>query len=225
VNVIPAVEIETDTGEILGYFVNHKDKNLIKMIQDHAKRNEGKVKDWCRKLSREGYKVSLEEIKRKFPAKGRINSFYPLYLLYLKGYGAPLSLVPKLRKNKNLKPIDIKMIPTIQAIRAVKKAGGAPVLAHPWVDDLEHNFKMMGKFVKAGLVGIEANNGDRAPFKKKSVEKQIRTIARKYNLLLTSGSDYHGEDLVKLMPGDHRLGHNNCDENVVKLLKIRSGVR
>lgn len=73
--------------------------------------------------------------------------------------------------------------------------------------------------VRAGLRGLEVNNGDRAPLKSKSAVKRMKAVAKRYNLILTSGSDYHGNDLVKLMPGNHNLGKNNCDEEVVEKLK------
>ena len=39
----------------------------------------------------------------------------------------------------------------------------------------------------------------------------------KYNLILTSGSDYHGDS--SLMSNEHKLGANNCDEIVVERLR------
>ena len=33
------------------------------------------------------------------------------------------------------------------------------VWAHPWIGDTKNNFKMIKRYVKAGLKGIEINNG------------------------------------------------------------------
>ncbi len=220
VNVIPAVEIEADTGEILGYFIGLKNKNLLKWLRLNSRRTESRAKDWCDKLKKAGYKISFEEIEKKFPkARGNINSFYPLHLLYKRGYGRPLNLAPKLWENPKTRPKNMKKMPIIQVIRLVRNANGVPVLAHPWIDEMKTNFKNMKNLVKAGLRGIEVNNGDRAPLKSRNTVKKIKTLAKKYNLVLTSGSDYHGKDLVKLMPGNHDLGKNNCDEKVVEKLR------
>jgi len=220
VNVIPAAEIEVESGEILGYFIDIKNKELVKSLKQNREKTEDKVKDWCKKLNKGGYDITFEEIKKRFPnAKECINSFYILYLLYLKGYGRPLKLCLKLMKNKKLRPKKVKRMHALQAIKLIRKSGGVPVLAHPWVDDMEGNFKKMGMFVKAGLRGIELNNGDRPPFKQKGIDKKIKKVAKKYNLILPSGSDFHGKELVKLMPGDHNLGKNNCDERIVKELR------
>lgn len=216
INVIPAVEIEADTGEILGYFIDYKNKDLIKELKVNSRNTEARTKDWCNKIRKAGYNISFEELVKKFPkARGNINAFYPLHLLYKRGYGKPLKLAPKLWKSPETRPKEFKKILIIKAVRLVRKAGGVPVLAHPWIDDIEINFKNMKNLVKAGLKGIEVNNGDRAPLKSRNAVKKIRSLAKKYKLILTSGSDFHGKELVKLMPGNHNLGKNNCDEKVV----------
>jgi len=220
VNIIPAVEIESDTGEVLGYFIDHKNKDLIKELKINSRNTEARTKDWCNKIRKAGYKISFEEIEKKFPkARGNINPFYPLHLLYKRGYGRPLKLAPKLWKNPETRPKEFKKMPIIKVVRLVRKAGGVPVLAHPWIDDMEINFRNMKHLVKAGLKGIEVNNGDRAPLKNRNAVKKIKSLARKYKLILTSGSDFHGKELVKLMPGNHNLGKNNCDEKVVKEMR------
>lgn len=185
-----------------------------------SKRIEESIKEQCKKLGKAGYDISFKEIQNKFPkARGNINEFHPVFLLYSKGYGRMLELGKKIRKNKNLKTKKIKEMTVLQAIKLIKKARGVSVLAHPWIDEdalKERNFK---RYVKAGLRGIEINNGDRFPFKKKGTSKRIRKLARKYNLILTSGSDYHGLKIVEQMPGNHELGKNNGDEKVVEELK------
>jgi predicted metal-dependent phosphoesterase TrpH len=193
---------------------------LIREIREIAKKVEDNTKEWCRKLGKAGYDVSFEEIKRRYPkARGNINIFYPLYLLYLKGYGTTIDLAEKFWSDRRLKSKKIKCISFLKAIKLIKKAGGVPVLAHPWIDEGKI-LKKIKSLVKSGLKGIELNNGDRVPFKEKGMDKRIKNIAKRYNLILTSGSDYHGEELVKLMPGNHNLGKNNCDEKVVEELKI-----
>lgn len=221
VNVIPSVEVRFDGGEILGYFIDVNNKDLIKKLRQQSKRLENNVKGWCKKLNKAGYPVSFKELQKKYPkARGNLKGIYPLYELHLKGYGTTIGeIINKLRKDKRVKHKRVKEMSILQAIKLIRKAGGVPVLAHPWVDEMKRNFKKMYVLVKAGLKGIEIHNGDTAPFKPKGTDKKIRNIAKKYKLILTSGSDYHGEEIVKLMPGDHGLGKNNCDEKVVEKLR------
>jgi len=220
VNIIPSIEVRAAGGEVLGYFIDVKNKELAKKLKQARRIVEDRVKDWCKKLNKGGYSISFEEIKKKFPkAKGNINEFYVLFLLYSKGYGEPRKLARIFWEDKKLRPKKIKEMSIIQAIKLIRKAGGVPVWAHPWIEDTKKNFRRMKILVKAGLKGIEINNGDRPPFKPKNIEKKIRNTAKKYNLIITSGSDYHGEEIIKVMPGNHNLGKNNCDEKTVEKLR------
>jgi hypothetical protein len=219
INVIPAVEIRCDFSEILGYFIDIKNKKLLAALKKSGKANEKGTKKWCETLHKAGYNIIFKEIWKKYPeARGNINLFYPLWTLHLKGYGSTLKIRDEIRK-KNLKRGNIKKIKITDAINLVKKAGGVAVLAHPWLDEETLEEKNMRKYVRAGLKGIEINNGDRSPFYPIKIKNKIKKLAKKYDLIITSGSDFHGPEVVRQMPGDHNLGHNNCDEKVIKILK------
>lgn len=216
IKIIPGIEVTFDKGEVLGYFIDINNKKLLNKITIESKRYEKRIAEWCDTLTKNGYNVSFREIWKKYPkARGNINSFHPLFELHSRGYGTTLNLAKTFRENKKLKFKEMKRITIIEAIKLIKQANGVPVLAHPWVEDETLNEKNFKKYVKAGLMGIEINNGDNAPFKKKGTDKKIRKIAKKYNLIITSGSDYHGARIFKQMPGNHDLGKNNCDEKVV----------
>ena len=229
VNVIPGIEIRCKIGEILGYFIDPKNKELNKEIKKDNKRIQSKVKEICRNLTREGYKLTYEELGKKHPkAKGNLNEFYPIYELYLKKYAKTTFESRKIIwGNKKIRPKKIKEINEIKTIKLIKNAGGVPVLAHPWIDPEALIEKNLKKLIKAGLKGLEINNGDNEKFmrkisKQKNIQTKIRKLAKKYKLIITSGSDYHGEKLAKLMPGNHNLGKNNCDEKVIKQLRSYS---
>ena len=222
VNVIPGVEIRTEQGEVLGYFIDVKNKELNRLLRKIQKRVTKKARINCGRLNKAGYPINYAELERKFPkARGNLNEFYPIYLLYTKGYGGRHKSSLKISKEikSKIKSYKIEEISVLEAIKTIRRAGGVPVMAHPWIDDDVLKTKIQ-KLVKAGLAGLEINNGDRAPFRKFSIYKKIKRLAKKHHLVLTSGSDFHGEKLVKIMPGNHDLGKNNCDESVVlELLK------
>ena len=223
VNVIPSVEVGSNDSEILGYFIDIKNKKLIDETNKASKRIEDGMEKWCKKLNKEEYNITFKEVKEKFPMSQGINELHILYSLYLKKYGTIIELYKNLIDQK-LKPDKIKEITTIQAIKLIKEANGIPVLAHPWLGNTKKNFKRMKSLVKAGLKGIEINNGDSTNFIVKTsgikdIVKKIKDTAKEHNLIITKGSDYHGEDLVKLMPGDHNLGKNNCNDKIVNRLK------
>lgn len=227
VSVIPSVEIRTDYSEILGYFIDIKNKELINELEKSTKQELEKVKDECEKLIRAGYNISYKELVKKFPkSKNNFNTFYPIYMLYLKKYVKDTFEGSKLIKK--LKPMKTNRMSAVKAIELIKGAGGVPVLAHPWLAEDKKLIKVEN-LVKAGLRGIEISNGDDLKFiikmsKNKHLIKDIERVAEKYNLIITSGSDFHGPEIIKLMPGNHDLGKNNCEETIVEQLRrMRNG--
>ena len=80
---------------------------------------------------------------------------------------------------------DIEYIDVFEGVRAIKKAGGLAVLAHP---GQQQNFWLIPALVGAGIDGIELNHHAHSQ-KDKEI---IRDYAKHYGLFLTGGSDYHG---------------------------------
>lgn len=77
-------------------------------------------------------------------------------------------------------------------IEAIKNAGGAAVLAHPTLYDLDMTQveTLCKELISFGLDGIECRYSTYTPAQTKAVEK----IARTLGLLPSGGSDFHGEN-------------------------------
>ena len=80
---------------------------------------------------------------------------------------------------------------TEQAIEAVCMGGGVPVVAHPvrlsLVGRAEEE-EMLAHLKRAGLVGLEVIHSDQSP----EVQDHYMELARKFSLIPTGGSDFHG---------------------------------
>jgi len=92
-----------------------------------------------------------------------------------------------------------------EALDMIKDAGGLSFIAHPftWIDDAAELEKELRRFKKIGLVGIEVYHSDHDG-------EQIMTLlrtAKKLGLMVSGGSDYHGESkpLIKLGSGRGNL--------------------
>lgn len=87
-----------------------------------------------------------------------------------------------------------------QAIQGILASGGIPVLAHPCYgsgDELilgEELEQRVRKLMRFGLQGVE---GYYSGFSDK-LRQQVLSLAEKYSLYVTAGSDYHGTN--KLVP-------------------------
>ena len=78
---------------------------------------------------------------------------------------------------------------------------------------------MIAKFVRYGLKGLEEKAGEGYNnLRTKEIVHKIRILAKKFDLVLTRGSDYHGEVLIKAT-NRHQLGKYYCNKRVVVLLR------
>ncbi len=225
IKVIPAIEVMAKEDEVLGYFIDANNKRFQNNLADIRKRIESKIKKRCENMQKKGFPASFHEIKKRFPhAKGNIDDFYPYYMLILKGYGKTFRDIGILMKQTGVKKARGKDLSIAKVIRMIKNAGGVPVLAHPWADDKSKRLlqdKNFRKLVKAGLKGIEVDNGNGDGRRNAKIVSKIKRLAKKYNLITTSGSDFHGEDLADAKA--HVLGKYNCDEKIVRQLEALAG--
>ena len=188
--LIPGVEISTDLpdGEahILGYYIDYTDPDLLAALerfrnsrQTRARRMVEKLAslgidvDWGRvqEIAGEG-SIGRPHIARAMLEKGYITTFVEAFDKYL-GHGGPAYVERD------------KMTPE-EAVALVVRAGGLPVLAHPFtVADPD---EMAARLKPAGLVGVEAYYKDNTP----EQTQGTLDLAEKYGLIATGGSDYHG---------------------------------
>lgn len=79
-----------------------------------------------------------------------------------------------------------------QAVKLIHRGGGKAVLAHPLIYHLSPDQldELTSLLVKSGLDGIEAIYSTN----KGMDETNMRRLARKYNLFITGGSDFHGSN-------------------------------
>ena len=76
-------------------------------------------------------------------------------------------------------------VTAVEAIRYIKRAGGMAVIAHPGIVAEHWDFPA---WTEAGLDGIEVFY----PAHTFTMKQDLLALARKYGLLATAGSDYHG---------------------------------
>jgi len=89
-------------------------------------------------------------------------------------------------------------VPPFKIIELLLKAEAIPVLAHPF---LSHRDDLIPHLVKAGLKGIEVYHSAHNP----QMVAHYKRIAQKHHLLITGGSDCHGEAKDKVLMGKVRV--------------------
>jgi hypothetical protein len=192
--VIPGVEISANAKRghlhLLGYFVETEfgllKEKLERLKQARGERNRKIV----RRLNDLGIDITEAEVVRA-SGGGQVGRPHFAQILVNRGYvrsineafdrylaeGAP-GYVPKYR------------FETQEAMDMILKAGGVPVLSHPFTlnctpEDLE---AWLGTLVQEGLKGIEVFYPDHSQGQIALYER----LAEKLGLVKTGGSDFHG---------------------------------
>ena len=190
--VIPGVEISSYVPEgeihVLGYFLDYShpelQANLRRMRHSRQERAQGMIA----KLKKLGLPIEWERVKEIAGAgsigrphlaqamleKGYIASFKEAFTKYIGGGG------PAYVERDKMTPVE--------AVELILRASGLPVLAHPLtINDPE---TIIIELKAAGLVGIEAYYDG---YTAEEINRLV-SLAERYNLITTGGSDYHGLD-------------------------------
>lgn len=195
--VIPAVELSSQWRNftdlhLLGYGFDHRQSALAAELEQfqsfRARRNEKIIDGVNLKLAGEGRSpVDPAEVRRL--AGGSIGRPHIAQVLKKKGYvtGNDEAFV------RYLVPCNVPkyFFPADKAIDLIHACGGVAVLAHPpYVTREYHQLEtLVAELVDLGLDGVEVyNNGSGL----EDTDRLIR-LARNHDLIITGGSDFHGE--------------------------------
>ena len=217
VNFISGIEISTHKGEeihMLGLFIDEQCSDLINACQVYRERRIGRGERICAFLKEKGIEISKEEL-REIEGKASLGRPHFAKILQERGivktrqeaFGRYLDTAEFHRKTDGQKPAPE------EAIEIIHRAGGLAVLAHPgllkmgkrWQESLIKGLK------EAGLDGIESFYNKHTYMQK----KYYRKLAEENGLMISCGSDFHGE---KVKPNVN-FGMELADEYVPMLVR------
>jgi len=211
IRVIPGAELRSKEGEILGYFVDVNNKLFLSKIKEIQERSKEVFINAVLEFRKKGFSINLNDILNT--RLKRDNVLIAYLLRHLAKSGKKIKDIKTIMEGDKFEP----KFSAEEIVKIIQQAGGVPVLAHPWYSNGFLEDSKIEKLMKAGLKGIEIDNGGRGEERSSLVIKKIRLLGKKYNLILTSGSDYHGDSIG--MSNIHMIGKHNCDEQVVKQLE------
>jgi hypothetical protein len=109
-----------------------------------------------------------------------------------------------------------------EGIALAREAGGVPVLAHPHTLGVDNRFEfaeLMERLVGAGLVGVECHYGTYEA----EGRRGLTAMARRFGLIPSGGSDYHGSYKPDVMLGTGKVGLTVPDHILEDLAGWRGG--
>ncbi|MBC8526928.1 MAG: PHP domain-containing protein [Candidatus Cloacimonetes bacterium] len=214
IDLIPAVEIssyfQSYDIHILAYFIDIHNKKLTTLLNFTQKARTKRAKQILEKLEefdifltmKQVYEfvgnkkvISRPHIANAMLKNGFIENYEEAYYKYI-GNDSPAYVC-----KPTYKPVEIFQI--------VKEAGGLSVLAHPGV--IKNDF-LIPELVELGLDGLEIFYPLHTIYQKNIYLE----LAHRYNLLITGGSDFHGNNKK-----NNELGRVTLKEEYLERLKSK----
>lgn len=208
-NLIPGIEISTHKGveiHMLGFFIDHKNAKLVEACNEYELSRSNRAVRICDYLNRLGIPVDLDEVKT-YAGAGAIGR--PHFAQWLQEHGMVKSRQEAFERyldTPRFKAETEREKPSPEeAIQLIHEAGGLAVIAHPGLIKFgkKNQEELIRGLKNKGLDGIECLYSKH----EKKQEEFYMKLARKYDLKITAGSDFHGEKVkpeialgVKLTP-------------------------
>jgi transcription antitermination factor NusB len=182
----PSGDAETEV-HIAGVFVDPESPPLLERLRGFRQERVRRVRAMCEKLDELGLPVDAEAVMaradggavgrvhlgQEMVARGHCRNLRDAFDRFI-GTGGP-AYVPK-----------EKLTPQ-QAIELVHRAGGCAVLCHPAVQGIGDDY--VAELAGQGLDAVEVHYPHHTP----RDEKRLLDLAERLGLLVTGGSDFHGE--------------------------------
>lgn len=237
IDFLEAVELNTDHYgsdlHLLGYGVDPNDELFLKWLEQI---NEGlyeKARIWAANLVSLGLKLTFEEVMERSGGQIPTGS---VFMQVLSGYPENLShplvkpYLPGGDKDDNPyayfyfevladgpAKADVQVLTTVEAVRRLLEFRAVPVLGHP----TSVSNAVLDALVENGLMGIEAHSS----YHDEKKTTHYLSYARNQGLLITAGSDYHGEKIKPIVKlGGVSGNHRSVYETLLSAVKSRQSL-
>lgn len=215
IEIVPGIEVNTmHEGyevHILGYYYDFNNKDLQDMIsyQQHARVQQlSEIVQNLNKIAR--IKITMEDIIALVKEGGSIGR--PHMARAIANVGGVSSIIEAYKKYINDSAptyVQRKTVSPHEAVETIYEAGGIPVIAHP--HDVATTEDLIKDLMNYGLRGVEVYHRRHSP----AMIEYFSSIAERYNLIKTGGSDCHGAKVS----GQIFLGKTHVPDWVLTELK------
>lgn len=209
IELVPGVELSTEYEgkeiHVLGLYIDITNEALQKHMADFRDSRDNRNVYMLEKLRSEGFDITLEALEAMFPDAVITRAHVARYLLD-KGYIPDIKTAFSEYIGEGCRCyVGRPKVTPMDAVDYIIEAGGTPVLAHPVVYHMDRPQlkKMIAEMKAHGLVGMEAIYSENTA----ADEGDFKSLARAEDLLITGGSDFHGENKpdIRLGKGRGRL--------------------
>ncbi|ASW43272.1 MULTISPECIES: PHP domain-containing protein [Eubacteriales] len=229
IKIIPAIELDCTIGEVnlhvLGYGIDYKTSAFDKIEEDIIMQEQEASKKRMKLVRELGIDFS-DEIIEKLSRNGVVNGemIAEAAMLYDKDKKNPLLQPYYKNGSRSDNPYvnfywdfcakgkaayaEVKYISLKEAIEVIEKSGGVPVLAHPG-NNVKEDETLLEEIISQGIKGMEVYSS----YHSKEQVEFYKNFAKKHNLFLTCGSDFHGKTKPSIS-----IGGIDCEDNEENIL-------
>ena len=195
IEFMPGIELSCHTGDrtihLLGYNFDTTNLALVASLANQQRSRTERNTLLVERLAALGYFVTLEEIEAHANG-GTVGRPHVAAVLMKHGYVNSIEhAFDELLAQGKPAYVERRELPASDAISLIHEAGGAAIWAHPTRSkafDENHFRSTLDELVDSKLDGFECWYSRFTP----DHRRQMARIARKYELIATGGSDYHG---------------------------------
>ena len=193
IEVIPGIELSSRWGNtelhVLGYFLDWNNAELRRQLTRFQDARHVRNPRIIEKLNALGIHLTYDDVKA-LAGDGSVGRPHIARVLIEKGYvTSAKEAFDRYLADGAVAHVPRDLPEPAEAIAVIRAAGGVPVLAHPsWLDRSEGIYKVCEQLKTVGLGGIEVHYSTHRP----EQTAAYLEVARRLDLLVTGGSDFHG---------------------------------
>lgn len=196
IEVIPGIEFSTEyEGQdihVLGLDIDYTGESFQNYLTEFQNSRTLRNEKMCQKLTEYGVPITYEKLQELFPGSIITRAHYAKFMMTEGFVKSRQEAFDRYVGDHAPCYLPREKVTPLQAVKLILQCGGIPVLAHPilyHMSDARLDTLVAG-LKEAGLIGIEAIYSTYSP----SEERQIRKLAAKYDLCISGGSDFHGDN-------------------------------
>lgn len=221
--LVPGIELSTDYHgtevHILGYYIDVTNLDFCTKLQEFLDSRHLRNQKMVLLLQQEGFDITMEALCQEYPDSVITRAHFARYLVE-HGYVKDRETVFQKYLGDDCRCyVPREKITPFEAVRLIRLGGGLAFFAHPVLCHMNHD--RLRFFIQAlkeeGLSGLEALYSMNTP----GDERNMRKFASEFDLLISGGSDFHGDNKPHIHLG---TGRGNLQIPYEILAKIKSAL-
>jgi predicted metal-dependent phosphoesterase TrpH len=188
---------------LLGYSIRLDNPKLNRTLEKLQQARKNRNPTIISRLNELGISINLNEV-RKEAGEGQLGRPHIAQLMVKKRVVASIDeAFDQFLGTGKPAYVDKQRVECFKAIKIILDAGGVPVLAHPGLLDYKNDHQLdelIGNLKKAGILGMEVYYSGHTP----DQTDLYAELAKRHDLLMTGGSDFHGAIQPEIEMGSGR---------------------